>query len=317
MTADRADRLRQLTTQMKVPQALTTAGLRERFGDPDNIDAEVGQVRRAEWSGVSRLVLLIADEDRFWRVVPVSIEPTGEDENSLAVGASRTGFPVEVTAWAGLVRVIPAGALSQLIDQWEPDLVGWCAASTDGRPDVPLGARVGEPINRYDPSSTIRADISDELDVLADAPLVPVRAEATVDLKAETQRIGLPVVMSALGLPQGAVMKIVQGKRTVSDEQAARLADLFGRAVEDVLASTSGLPVDLAIELERPRWRARWRSMARRLQITEAAARLMAGTGAVAPAYRQTGAAAPNWGVRVGYWLTANGYDIDGTLDDR
>jgi hypothetical protein len=35
-------------------------------------------------------------------VFPVSIDPSGEDENSLVLDPQRTAFPVNVTAWAGL-----------------------------------------------------------------------------------------------------------------------------------------------------------------------------------------------------------------------
>jgi hypothetical protein len=253
------------------------------------------------------LVLLIAAEDRRWRVVPVSIEPRGEDEHSLVVGTSRTTFPVEVTAWASLIKSIPTGALGRLIDVWEPDLLAWCA-QTEGPLPEPVGTRVGRPAHRYDSTCVVRASISDDLDVLADTPLVPVRTATSVNLKAETRRVGLQAVMDALGLPQGAVMKIVQGQQAVSESHAARLADLFGCTAAEVQAATGGLPAGLAAELELPRWRAVWRFMASRLDISEAAARLMAGAGVAAPAYRQTGGAAPNWRGRVEQWVTANDY---------
>jgi hypothetical protein len=300
---------------MRVPRALTTAGLRDRFGDPDAIDPAVGQIRRAEWADVARLVLLIAVDDRRWRVVPVSIEPRGEDEDSLVVGPSRSTFPVEVTAWAGLIKAIPTGALGRLVDVWEPELVAWCAVTTDARVQAPAGTRVGGPVDRYASGHAVRADISDDLDMLASTPLVPVRAEASVDLKAATYRVGLRAVMDALALPQSTVMKIVQGRQAVSESQGARLAEVFGCTVADVLAATSGLPANLAAELELPRWRAVWRFIAGRLDISEDAARLMAGAGAAAPAYRQTGGASPTWRGRVEQWVTANGYYSVGTAD--
>lgn len=164
MTADRANRLRHLAASMRVPRALTNAGLRDRFGDPDAIDPAVGQIRRAEWADVARLVLLIAVDNRRWRVVPVPIEPPGEDEDSLVVGPSRTRFPVEVSAWAGLAKAIPTGVLGRLVDVWEPELVTWCAVTADARLQAPAGTRVGRPADRYASAHAVRADISDDLE---------------------------------------------------------------------------------------------------------------------------------------------------------
>lgn len=318
MTADLPDRLRRLAGSMSVPATLTAAGLRNRFGDPDQLELTAGQVWRAEWENVSRLVLLLHAQERRWRVVPVSVEPTGEDDHGLVIDADRTGFPVEVTAWAGLATSVPTGTLSRLIDRWAPEITAWCADAAAGRAhEPPEGTRRGRPVAAaLDRSPVVRASLEDDLDVLVAAPLVPVRVSVTVDLKAATARVGLPTVIAALGLPQSTVMKIVQGKQAVTEQQAHTLAGLFGYPAEDILVA-GGLPVELAVELEQPRWRPTWQSMAHRLGISEFAARLRAGSGTHAMAFRQTGSTVPDWRARISQWLAAEENQTNGADHDR
>jgi plasmid maintenance system antidote protein VapI len=310
VTTDLPDRRGGSAAAMQVPRTLTTAGLRERFGDPDRVEPAAGQVRRVEWNGVSQLALLLTGEDRRWRIVPVSIEPTGEDETSLIVDASRTTFPVEVTAWAGLATTVPTGVLSRVIDTWEPDLTRWCGDANDGvLREPPAGTRRGEASDPYGSSAAVRDALADDIETLTFAPLVPVQEEAIFDIRAATTRVGLRAVMDALQLPQATVMKIVQNKQTISETQAKILASLFGCSPEDILAGANALPLALAVELEQPRWRTLWSAMAQRLGITETAARLTVGFGTFATAYRQTGAVTPDWRSRIEQWLTANEHD--------
>jgi hypothetical protein len=320
VTADLPDRLRRLAAAMQVvPRALTAAGLHDRFGEPDQLEPAAGQVWRAEWEDVSRLVLLLAAEERQWRVVPVSVEPTGEDDDSLVVDAGRTAFPVEVTAWAGLSALIPTGTLSRIIDDWGPEITAWCADAAGGAlHEPPAGTRRGRPAaDPYGGSVTVRASLMDDLDILVAAPFVPVQTSTVVDLKAATVRVGLKAVIDALGLPQPTVMKIVQGKHLVTEQQAQVLAGLFGYAVEDIMAATSGLPLGLAAELEQPRWRKTWQSLSCRLGISEYAARMQVGYGTFATAFRQTGRTAPDWPSRISQWLAAHEDEISGAEHDR
>lgn len=308
MTADRPDRLRQLITSIQAPRALTTAGLRDRFGDAGNVEPTVGQVWRATWDDVSRLVLLVTVEDRRWRVVPVSVEPTGEDDRSLVIAADQTAFAVEVTAWAGRATSIPTGTLCRVIDRWSPGIVSWCAdAASKARREPPAGTRPGRRItDPFDANTTIRARLTDDLDVLAAAPLVPTQTPASLDLRAAALSVGLRSVVAALALPQPTVMRIVQGKQPATPEQAQVLAGLFECTTEDIIAAAGGFPLELAVELEQPRWRDTWRSMARRLKVSEAAARLQVGFGTFAAAFRQTGGAGPDWRGRIEQWLAAH-----------
>jgi hypothetical protein len=294
--------LRVLAGSLRVPPALTTDGLRQRFGDPDGIDPVAGQVRRAQWAEVSLLVLLLGPADeRHWRAVPVSVDPTGQDEDSLVLGPQRTTFRVDVTAWAGLAARLPTGVLSRAVDIWDADVTTWCA-SPESSP--PPDTRRGQSAVPYGPDAEVRADLQDMLQTLAEAPMVPVRTPAALDVAAAAARVGLPAVVSALGVPLPTAVKIVKGKATVTEEQAAILARLFGSPLSDVLTSVNGLPAELAVELEQPRWRTVWRSWAAQLRRAEDTVRLQIGTSVSALGYRQTGGTgAPDWTSRIDHWL--------------
>ncbi|WP_262287487.1 hypothetical protein [Micromonospora sp. MA102] len=314
VTAELPDRLRRLAESLQVPRTLTTAAVRNRLGDPCQVEPATGQVWQAEWDNVSQLVLLLSAEGRHWQVVPVSVEPTGEDEQSLLVSPDCTTLPVEVTAWAGLTTSIPTGTLSRAIDNWSANITAWCADTLAGTIRTPPpGTRRGRPaVDPSDSSIAVRASLSDDLEVLGAAPLVPVQTAQAVNLKSAAARAGLPAVITALGLPQPTVMKIVQGKQQVTRQQAEVLAQLLGYAADEIMATTGGLPADLAVELEQPRWRTVWRSIARRLGVSEDVARLRAGTGTFAMAFRQTGGAAPDWRRRIGQWLAASETETSG-----
>lgn len=299
---DLPESLRALAGSLRVPQSLTTGALRQRFGDPDGIDPAVGQVRRAQWGDISLLVLLLdtADE-RHWRTVPVSIDPSGEDENSLVLGPARTAFPVDATAWSGLPARLPTGVLSRVVDEWDTDVTTWCANPGSSPPP---DTRRGRSVVPYGADAEVRADLQDTLEALAEAPLVPVRTAAALDLAASAARVGLPAVVAALNVELPVALKIVKGKVTVTEDQAAILARLFDVAVGDVLTAVNGLPAALAVELERPRWRTVWRSWAARLGRAEDAVRLLVGTNVSALGYRQTGGTGtPDWSSRIEHWL--------------
>ncbi|NMO54541.1 hypothetical protein HH310_25580 [Actinoplanes sp. TBRC 11911] len=309
---DLPESLRVLAASLTVPPALTTDGLRQRFSDPDALDPAAGQVRRAQWGEISLLVLLLGTaQERYWQVVPVSIDPTGEDESSLVLAAQRTTFSVEVTVWAGLPTRLPTGVLGRVVDVWETDVTTWCA---DPGHSAPPAARRGRSAMPYGRDAEVRADLQDMLETLAEAPLVPVRRAAPLDVAAAATGVGLNVLVEALGMAVPAVVKIVKGKAAVTEDQAEILARLFGAATGDVLAAVNGLPAELAVELERPRWRTVWQTWAAQLRRAEDTVRLQVGARVFALGYRQTGTTgSPEWDSRIAHWLAEHDVkDISG-----
>jgi hypothetical protein len=306
VTSEVPDRVWRLASAIRAPRGLTSEGLRERFGDLEQVEPAPGQVWRAHWDDVSRLVLLLGNEQRWWRVAPVSIEPTGEDERSLVLDGTRTTFGVEVTVWAGLIRSIPTGTLSRILDEWDEGIAAWCRDTANGRETAPPpGTRRGRPVGGlWETGSSTRATLADELEVLAEAPLVPTLATSTVDLRAAAKAVGLKAVVETLDVAQPEAMAILSRKQPVTAAQAKVLGSLFNMPAEDIAAAAGSLPVDLAVELEQPRWRRTWQRLAGQFGGTEVMARLTAGFGTCGMAYRQTGTSTPDWRARLGQWLS-------------
>ncbi len=305
VTAEIPDRVRRLAASAQAPHALTTGGIRERFGEPARVRPSAGQVWRATWADVSRLVLLVEAKERYWRVAPVSVEPTGEDHDTLVLSPESTVFGLEVTVWAGLARSIPTGTLSRIVDTWPVEITSWCGDTSAGSiGDPPSGARRGRPGSEpWDGGAMVRVALTDDMDVLAAAPLVPTQQTAQVDLRAAARAVGLRAVVDALGTSQPETMQILSGKRPTTQAQAQALAPLLGFSVDDIMAASGSLPFDLAVELEQPWWRSTWQALARYFQGSETSARISVGFGVFGMAYRQTGETAPDWRGRIGQWL--------------
>src|SRR6266498_4550339 len=75
--------LQRLAASVAAPEALTVPGLRQRFGDSQGVEVAVGQLWRACWDDVAVLALLVDVQAAAVMVAPVTMDPPGEDENSL------------------------------------------------------------------------------------------------------------------------------------------------------------------------------------------------------------------------------------------
>lgn len=297
-----------LAEHARAPQALSEEGLRERFGEPTEVELETGQVWRARWDEVSVLVLLVGFAGRDVLVAPVTIDPPAEDENAAVLEGSNTVFGVECTVWAGMTTTLPVRVLDRVIDAWPAEIVRWTANAAQGHPGpVPAGARPGRPIySELDPAAELRAELADELETLCQAPGLPVEtAGATTQGLAALlgPTLDLAALCSALGLQQPEVMKLLRGKVPFAPEQVEAVARATGLPAEKIASTVRPLPLGLAQKLEHPRWRPAWTRRAERLQVTEAQARLTGGYGTFALAARETGGGEPDWDARIRQFL--------------
>jgi len=307
--------LQRLAASVAAPEALTVPGLRQRFGDSQGVEVAVGQLWRACWDDVAVLALLVDVQAAAVMVAPVTMDPPGEDENSLILDAKSTVLGQPMTVWGGLARAVPLRVLDQLLDVVADEIVVWCQHIRAGRPAaVPGGARTGDRISSpLEPAAEVRAQLEDELDLLAAASWLPA-----MDLAAERRSLrqllgcdrdeqALRLLVATLGVSLPEAVEIVRGRRPLALAQAEALAPVTGQPVE-VLASVEPLPEELAAELDHPRWRPAVRRRTHRASGNEHRTRLEIAYGTYALAARQTGAAnRPSWRERLARYLEAEG----------
>ncbi|MGW3960084.1 hypothetical protein ACWED2_09685 [Amycolatopsis sp. NPDC005003] len=289
--------------------ALTSAGLRARFGEAGEEEIRVGQVWRARWEKVSILVLVLAVEAREVLVSPVTIDPPAEDRDCLVVGGSSTAFGVDATVWATLSALMPIRVLDRVLDVWSSEVVGWCTdlaqrRSTLAPPGTWLG-RGGE--SELDPVASLRAELADEMDSLRRAPGLPEEAAGTPTPSLRSLLGGgvdLPSLGSSLGMRQSEVMRLLRGKIPLRPDQIATIARVTGVESAEISRTVRPLPAELVAVAEHPRWRHVWHERARRERISETEARLSGAYGAFALAARETGGSAPNWDERLRRYLS-------------
>ncbi|MFD8814006.1 hypothetical protein ACFV23_21540 [Streptomyces sp. NPDC059627] len=275
---------------------------------------EIGQVWRARWEDVSMLVLVLGVETHEVSTVPVTIDPPGEDENSVVVEGSCTAFGIDATVWTGLTSSLPMRVLECVVDAWGEDLVEFTVARVQGRSElIPAGVREGLPIrSALEPAAEMRAGLADDQECLQNAPGLPVEevgqpAGTLASLLGD--RLDLKALCAALQLPQARVMNLLRGKMPLSAGQIDTVAWATGLPAEEIARTVRPLPADLVLLAEHPRWRPVWVRRAQRLGISEMQARLSGSYGAFALAARQTGAGDADWEARLKQFLR----DEDGT----
>ncbi|MBE8524107.1 hypothetical protein ILP97_42645 [Amycolatopsis sp. H6(2020)] len=306
-----SDFLLDLAGRARASGALTAAGRQARFGAPGEADPARGQLWRASWDDTSLLVLLLEVGNSEVNVVPLTIDPSAEDERSFVLAPEASALGVAATAWIGLRGTLPTRVLDVIVDQLGFDVVA-ALDRAEARPDDERGPllRRGEPIrSEFDAAAEVRAEIADDLEFLRSVPALPVRKDGqrTRPL-AEVLKghVDLPALKSALrpfGLTQSDVMGVLRGTKPITFEQIPVIAETTGLPVEVVSEAVQPLPPDLAAEAERPRYRQAWRELATQDSVDETTARLNGAYGAFALAARQTGAGSPRWAERLDQYI--------------
>ncbi len=306
-----------LAKQARGPRALSEEGLRERFGEPPEIEIHVGQVWRARWDEVSVLVLVLAVEDRNILAAPVTIDPSAEDDHSLVLEGSSTVFGVETTVWAGLASMVPIRVLDRPVDEWSEGLIDWTTRTAQGQPSaVPPGTRQGRAIqSELDPAAQLRAELADDLELLSQAPGLPVDTQDVTPRSLASllgAKLDLASLCSSLSLPQPDVMNLLRGKIPLTPDQIKVIAGVTGLSSEEIASTVRRLPLELVVHVEHPRWRPTWARRAQRLHISEAQARLTGSYEVLALPARETGGGKPDWDKRLRQFLRAKETGVGG-----
>ena len=301
---DIPDELLEAAKRAAAPQ-LTPRHLLQRFGPPEHWQVTRGVLWRASWAEQTALVLVVTAEQAHALVAPVTVEPTGEDEDSLVLQAERTALRQPATVWAALARRIPLHVLDRPIDDLGEDIANWCEAPSN---TTPAGTRRGRPLaSPFELDTDVRALADDDLAALADAAWAtePTPSAAAPARGPRLNRSTLTRLQQRLGLPLPDVLALVDGKRPATPQEAAAIEEVTGITPPPAPA----LPQGLIVELSHPRWRPAARAYAHHHIRPEPQARLMMAYEINAMAARQTGDAEPAWRDRVARWAAAQGLE--------
>ena len=171
---------------------------------------KIGDLYRAHRGEVSLVVLVISKPycinptgyrmkggKRVVDIVPITIEPRGENEHSIIIESILPFFvdslrlfsfmanprireskgtrvtdrneKVEATIWSNLMYGIPCSTLEKYLGSLPPQIIDCCRRIHEGKPSiVPEGFRPGyEPTSIFGESTLIEATLADELAILA------------------------------------------------------------------------------------------------------------------------------------------------------
>jgi hypothetical protein len=297
-------------------QQLSPAGLRDRFGDTHDHPIARGQIWRTSWDEVTVLVVVFDVQDTEIDVIPLTIDPAGEDLDCFVLGADLTAFGSEVTLWEGLRTDLPMRVFDEIIDELTREISSWLFAVERSEASLPDGLRLGRaPKSPFEASISFKAEIEDDLIALQSSPALPVASEydnpsiptlASL-LGKKTDLAVLVEALAPLGLDQPEVMRLLRGKRPVSPVIAFAVAQVTGVAASQVTKAVQPLPTRFVDEVDHPRWRPVWRERAARSGIDEADARLQVSYEMFAVAARQTGSQTPDWHARLTQFRVVKG----------
>lgn len=300
-----AQDLLELARRAAAPQ-LSSARRRARFGDTRDHPIHPGQIWRASWDDIRRLVVIRQIEGTELDVIPLTVDPSAEDADCFVLDDRSTAFGTDATLWAGLSTTLPMRVLDEIIDELTDGTSAW--ASDPDSTSLPDGVRRGRaPSHPFETSIQVRATISDDLIALRSSPALPVAGDGDsqpVPTLASIlgTNVDLEVLVSALsplGLDQPAVMSLLRGKRPVSPQIASAVARVTGIDEAVVAGAVQPLPARFVEEVDHPRWRQVWRAHTQRAGGREEDARLAASYEMFARAARQTGAQEPDWRARL------------------
>ena len=281
---------------------LTETALGNRFGRRSTWLPSAGQLWRAVHEDVTALVLLLAVDVESVTAVPVTVDATDVDPDTVVF--ERSTFGVPLTVWTGLGRSLPMNVLDRPVDD-----LGAVAVQ-----QVKEVAAVGAAPVPGLTASDVRAELDDDLAALATArpqveaapvPAKPRPVATGIDLAVLDPR-ALNGVAARLGVPLPIALDLIRGKRPATPEQADVLRETLGGSPE-----AAPPPAGLVVELTQPRWRGLVRQHRHRGDLSEPGARRALAYEINAMAARQTGDREPSWPDRIRRWAEAQRLDVD------
>jgi hypothetical protein len=276
-----------------VPEAVRSA-----TDAPVTADPAGGDIWRASWGDVVKLLLVLDYHEGGVRVAPVALDVEDVDRESLIVDARCSALSVPLAIWLGLARELPERVLERKIvhvafdvraPRWERNLVA------ENR------ARWGRTVTSVlDRAAEERAVLEDSLETFQHARWISPSSGGLGTMIKESSVLprDLPAL---LGCNQARALAVIRGQQAVTPDEAERLAPALRVEAAQILAANPMPPEALIASLDRPRWRAQVQRLAQHSGVPEVSAWRTAAFGAWSLAARQTGGAdqGPAWEERL------------------
>ena len=243
-----------------------------------------GQIWRARWGTVTRLLLILETPARSVRVAPLTLDVDGADDSAAVLPATSTELTVPLVLWRDDATSLPRRVLDRYLGSLTVDL-------------QQLTGERGHPVlTPADERAVHRARLQDDLDVLVAARWAP---EGNGNLKVLLGNADPKTIARVLEVPDRTVIALRRGTIALTPEQAEVLAPVVRQPVEALLGANPALPEDLVGDLDQPAYRAKVIALSQRRGIDEIPAWLTAGFAVAAVAHRQTEGDAPAWTERL------------------
>ncbi|MEV8372659.1 hypothetical protein AB0P21_07970 [Kribbella sp. NPDC056861] len=231
------------------------------------------------------------------RAVPVTLDVEADD-SAVVAPASAHDLGVDVTIWVNDDSAVPMRVLEFKLGSLAVPSTAELAAGT---------ANWGP----TDPRTRLRADLQDAIESLADASWVPDAEAGAVDLDALLDTAEFDDVVRAVGSVRLA-SRIRRGEASLTEQQAAGLAELLGVSTAHVLsASQPVLPDELIAAMDLPEVRARVDRMAQAREREEIETWRFCAYGVLALAAREHDRRQTFWEAKVRAYFDAVLPEID------
>ena len=299
---DTSERFRDLAHAAAAPNGL-------RASVPSAI--ELGQVWRLRGGDTSLAVMMASapelDAD-LWRisVIPIILEPWGEDERTLVAESMHGPFGVPAALWCGLKAAVPVALLDVAFGSMSVQVADCCVAISEDRTVTPPDhARFGRATTSvFAAAAEVEAELIDDLESLQACSGTRVALAPTSATLKQLGTVDLAEAIAALGVTQPVAMQILRGHGSLSGEQREVLARLAGLDRGVIDATFDGVSAEAAKVVDQPRVRPSLEQIASRKAsnlraMRERAARFIA-QGALAA--RQTGSS-PSLEDRLARWI--------------
>jgi hypothetical protein len=289
--------------------AVVPEAVRSAMDAPVTADPVAGEIWRASWGDVVKLLLILHYHEGGARVAPVvlGVEDVGQD--SLIVEARYSALNVPLAIWLGLACELSERVLERKVAQvafdvrtprWERHLV------------AEHRARWGRTLTSVlDRAAEERAVLEDALETFHHARWISPSSGGLGEMIK-----GSPVpprdLAALIGCNQARALAIIRSQQAVTPDEAERLAPALHVDAAQILAANPMPPEALMASLDRPRWRAQVQRLAQQKGVPEVRAWRIAAFGTWSLAARQTGGVdqGPAWEERLNrYFAMSLGAD--------